>query len=151
MYVDFFCLFFETFPFRSADRKMSNGSFFPHHFQSLGDWLTRWYFPCSVQSVSYLCHSVLLSFFMGLGVFVRRTSERVRACYFLLPCLCVCPAVSCARVCDWLTEWNVSLISLLLLEGRKGGLCSVISASPRPAAQPLTYLGTHSPRLHGGF
>lgn len=36
-------------------------------------------------------------------------------------------------VCVCLPEWNVSLISLLLLEGRRGGLYSVISASLWPA------------------
>lgn len=63
-------------------------------------------------------------------------------------CLCVCPVVSqlteracmcvCLSecVCVCLPEWNVSLISLLLLEGRRGGLYSVISASLWPPLSP---------------
>lgn len=45
-------------------------------------------------------------------------------------------------MCDWLTEyvclpeWNVSLISFLLLEGWRGGLYSVISASLWPPLSP---------------
>lgn len=49
-------------------------------------------------------------------------------------CLCVFPVASqlrvCVRVC--LPKWNVSLISLLLLQGGRGGLYSVILASLWP-------------------
>lgn len=63
-------------------------------------------------------------------------------------CLCVCPVASqltlcvcvCACVlnceCVRLPEWNVSLILLLLLQGGRGGLYSVILASLWPLLSP---------------
>lgn len=66
-------------------------------------------------------------------------------CVHVISCsvsLCLFSSLSCMcdRLVDWLCarlpEWNVSLISLLLLEGRKGGLYPVISASPWPPLSP---------------
>lgn len=105
-------------------------------FQSLGNWLwlcfiCNFEFPVPVP----LPLSVLLSLCMGCSIFVR-----LCVCVFPARCLCVCPVVSQLTeyvcMCDWLTEWNVSLISLLLLEGRRGGLYSVISASLWPPLSP---------------
>ncbi len=50
----------------------------------------------------------------------------------------------CVCVCVCLSEWNVSLISLLLLEGRRRGLYSVMSASLWPPHSPWhTWEHTH--------
>ena len=66
----------------------------------------------------------------------------VYACHFLLSVFVFVFVCVCDCLADWLTdcvclpEWNVSLISLLLLEGRRGGLYSVISASLWPPLSP---------------
>lgn len=97
----------------------------------------------SLHGMLRICVCVCMCFLLSLCL-----SCTPSAASWLPDSVCVC---LCVWMCASLPEWNVSLISLLLLEGRKGGLYSVISASLRPPLSPPTYLGTHSPPVHRGF
>lgn len=122
------------------------------HFQSLGNWpwlcfICNFEFPSSVQSVLYLCHSLYSRLSVWAVAYLCGVRRRMCTCVCAHAISCSVPSclscgLSACGVCvrvwlaDWvcvcLPEWNVSLISLLLLEGRRGGLYSVISASLWP-------------------
>lgn len=104
------------------------------------------FFLCVFLSCS-LSLSPRLSVFMACCIIVYRALACV--CAHAISCtvpLCLSCGLSAHRPCvhvwlpNWvcvcLPEWNVSLISLLLLEGRRGGLYSVISASLWPPLSP---------------
>lgn len=142
-------LFFETFPFRSPDGKMPNVLFFSASSKFRKLTVTQFYFPSSVQSVLSLCQSLYCSPFMGRCVFVRCTSVRVRACYFLL---LVFVFVLQSLVHVWLADWVKCQSHFAFITWgtkRRALLCNL--SLPVAAAQPLMYLGTHSPQLHRGF